>query len=65
MGNSWIYHRGSTKGSGENHTMRTFVICDLHQMKENSMRGTSGRHEHIRNTYINVDDRKPEEKRLF
>jgi len=57
--------RGSTNGGGENYTRSTFVICALHQMKENRMGGTSGRHEHIKNTYINVDDKEHEQKRLF
>jgi hypothetical protein len=60
MKNSGICQRGSTKGSGENHKRKTFLICGCHQMKDNRMGGTSGRHEHVRNTYINVDDRKPE-----
>jgi hypothetical protein len=60
MENSWVYQGEITKESGENHT-----LFALHQMKENRMGGTSGRHKHIRNTYINVDDRKPKEKRLF
>lgn len=65
MENSWIYQGEIRKGSGENHTRRTFVLCALHQMEENRMGGTSGRHEHIRNKYINVGDKKHEEKRLF
>ena len=35
MEDSWIYQRGSTKGGGEIHTRRTFVIFPFHQMKEN------------------------------
>lgn len=29
------------------------------------MVGTSGKHEHIRNTYTNVDDRKPLREKVY